>query len=431
MDLRIGAKDGLHGQIVIPGDKSISHRSIIFASLAQGQSRISGFLESEDCQRTMDAFRNMGVNIVKLSSGEYLIDGVDLHGLKEPDRVIDCGNAGTTMRLLTGLLAAQKFYTVLSGDRSLCARPMGRVIKPLKVMGAQIWGRAENYAPLSINGCELQGISFNSPVASAQVKSAILLAGLYTDEDIVISEPGLSRDHTERMLKAAGVELLQEDNKIILPGGRKKQLLAQNFCIPGDISSAAFFIAAALITKDSEIFLPNIGINPTRCGFLEVIHMMTGHLELLNQRELGNEPVADILSKSAELKGIVIEGKIIPTLIDELPIIAVLASQAHGETIIRDAGELRVKETDRINAIVTELKKLGITIEELPTGMIINGPNKIQGGVKVKSYGDHRIAMSLAIAGLLADSEIIIEDCQCINTSFPEFMKLLKSTFQT
>ncbi|AZR74186.1 3-phosphoshikimate 1-carboxyvinyltransferase [Anoxybacter fermentans] len=429
MDLKINQLNRLKGELVIPGDKSISHRSIILGSLADGKTRVKGFLESEDCLNTLAAFRAMGVTIEKIRPGEYIIEGVGLYGLKEPEQVIDCGNSGTSMRLLAGLLAPQNFYTVLTGDHSLRHRPMDRVIEPLNRMGAKIWARKGKYAPLSIQGSKLQGINYSLPVASAQVKSAILLAGLYADGDINLIEPGLSRDHTERMLIGFGVDLQKDGNKIHLSGETEKRLYPQDLQIPGDISSAAFFITAGLITSGSEILLKNVGLNPTRSGFIEVVKKMGGEIEFLNPRKMSGEPVADILVKSSKLHGITIEGEIIPRLIDELPIIAVLASQAEGKTIIRDAAELRVKETDRIKAMASELTKLGVEIEELPDGMVVQGPARIRGGVKVHSYGDHRIAMSLAIAGLVADSEIIIQESQCINTSFPEFVKILRSLY--
>lgn len=430
MELKVNPTGRLRGELVIPGDKSISHRAIILGSLAKGKTLVRGLLEAEDCLNTIKAFQAMGVKIIKKSPGEYLIEGVGLRGLKEPEEVIDCGNSGTGMRLLTGLLAPQRFYSVLTGDASLRKRPMDRVIKPLTMMGARIWGREDKYAPLSIKGSVLSGLEYTLPVASAQVKSALLLAGLYAGDDLKLTEPGQSRDHTERMLKGFGVNLHKKDNRIFLDSKEEIRLYGQEINVPGDLSSAAFFLVAGLITGESEILLRNVGINPTRSGLLEVVEEMGGRTELLNQRQAGGEPVADIMVRSSHLKGIVIEGEIIPRLIDELPVIAVMASQAEGETVIRDAAELRVKETDRIRAIVSELSRLGVEIEELTDGMVIKGPARIRGGVRVKSYGDHRMAMSLAIAGLLADDRIIIEDSRSINTSFPEFPDLLKQLFR-
>ncbi|ACL69793.1 3-phosphoshikimate 1-carboxyvinyltransferase [Halothermothrix orenii] len=430
MELKIKKSNPLKGEINIPGDKSISHRSVIFTSLAEGRSLIRGFLESEDCLNTLRAFQMMGVNIEKIKPGEYIVNGVGLYGLKEPGDVIDCGNSGTGMRLLCGLLAPQPFYSVLTGDNSLRNRPMGRVVNPLRQMGASIWCRDGGYAPLSIKGEKLEGISYTLPVASAQVKSSLLLAGLYSQGDVFLTEPGPSRDHTERMLKGFGVKVYKKGNSIKLPHSEDTKLTPQEVLIPGDISSAAFFIVASLITPGSEILLKNVGLNPTRCGIIDVVRQMGGNLELLNVREVNGEKSADILVKYSELEGVHIDGDIIPRLIDEIPVIAVLASQARGETVIRDAAELKVKETDRIKATVTELGKSGVDIEELPDGMVIKGPCSIIGGVKLESYKDHRIAMSLAVAGLLAEEQITIKNSECINTSFPQFNKLLQKLIQ-
>ncbi len=416
----------INGIINIPGDKSISHRSLIFSSLAEGVSSVSGLLESEDCINTMKAFQAMGVDIYKDGKGSYIINGVGLDGLKEPDSILNCGNSGTTMRLLTGLLSAQNFYTVLTGDHSLVKRPMDRVIIPLTSMGAKIWARKDKYAPLSIKGQGLTGINYNLPVASAQVKSSIILAGLYSDGDIKIAEPGSSRDHTERMLKAFGVNLNIEGDMIELKKKGKLKLAAQEIAIPADISSAAFFIAAALISPDSELILRNIGINPSRSGFLAVVKDMGANIELFNRRNTGGEPVADIKVSSSNLKAVSIEGDIIPTLIDEIPLLAILSTQAEGRTIIKDAEELRVKESDRIKTTCTGLKQLGVNIEELDDGMIINGPAKLKGDTLIDCHYDHRIAMSFAIGGLVSESSIIIENSEAINTSFPQFVKLLE-----
>lgn len=417
----------IKGELNIPGDKSISHRSIIFTSLARGKSVVSGFLESEDCLNTINAFRNMGINIERNNSGQYIIGGKGLNGLSKPVEVIDCGNSGTTMRLLSGLLAAQNFYSVLTGDNSLCKRPMDRIIAPLSEMGARIWAEEEKYAPLGIKGSNLQGVTYRPPVASAQVKSAILLAGLFAKGETSVIEPSQSRDHTERMLKDFGVDIEIKKNIISFPGDQNISLEPQDIKVPADISSAAFFIVAALLLPDSELLLKNIGINPTRSGIIEVIKKMGGEIEFLNRSKVSGEPVADILVKSSELKGTIIKGKIIPRLIDEIPIIAVLAARAEGRTIIKDAAELRVKETDRIEALVSEFSKLGVEIKELPDGMIIEGSSAFKGGLNVDSHGDHRIAMSLAIAGLVAEEEIVITNSQVINISFPDFIERLKT----
>lgn len=424
MNLKTRKCHKLKGDLTIPGDKSISHRAIIFASLAKGYSNLIGLLESEDCLKTLNAFRLMGVPIERNSKANYTIKGVGLKGLKEADRVIDCGNSGTSMRLLTGLLAAQDFYTVLSGDTSLRKRPMDRIIKPLREMKAKIWARRDNYAPLSIKGSQLSAINYTLPVASAQVKSSLLLAGLYADGKTILREPGLSRDHTERMLQGFGVNLKKSGLSIELDL-QKDRLEGQEIVIPADISSAAFFITAALIIDDSELLLRNIGINPSRSGFLKVVKDMGGDCQLINKRVVSGEPVADIIVKSSKLTGVNISGDLIPTLIDELPIIAILASRAEGRTVIKDAAELRVKESDRITNMISILSNMGVNVQELTDGMIINGPVELKGGFEVDSSGDHRIAMTVAIAGLLIDEPILINNSDSIKTSFPEFIDLL------
>ncbi len=429
MKLKIEPARNIQGTINIPGDKSITHRSVILSSIAEGKSIIKGFLKSEDCLKTLNAFNLMGVDINKIGSGNFVINGVGLYGLEKPVKAIDCGNSGTCMRLLTGLLSAQNFYSVLTGDNSLTNRPMDRIITPLTKMGAKIWAENNRYAPLGIRGQALHGIYYDSPIASAQVKSSLLLAGLYAEGEMVINEPLLSRDHSERMLEYFGIKLERNNNQVRLPDDRIKKLMAREIEIPGDISSAAFFITAALIVPGSEVLIKNVGINPTRSGIIDVLEKMEADIEILNKRTVNCEPVADLKVKSSRLRGILISGEIIPRLIDEIPIIAVLASQAEGETVIRDAGELRVKETDRIKTVVEGLKKLNVKIEELEDGMIINGPTKIKGNVKIESYWDHRVAMSMAIAGLLADNNIVIDDSECINTSFPEFMDILQEIY--
>lgn len=430
MDYKIKPCQTVKGSIQIPGDKSISHRSIIFGSLAEGKTVIRGLLESEDCMNTIKAFQGMGIKIVRNSEGEYCIHGCGLNGLQEPRNVINCGNSGTTMRLLTGLLSAQKFYSVLTGDSSLRKRPMDRVIIPLSKMGASIWGREEKYAPLSIMGQKIKGISYLLPVASAQVKSSILLAGLYTKEPVEVIEPGKSRDHTERMLKGFGVNLIKKDNKIILPNEDKNQLKAQEITVPGDISSAAYFAAAAVLVEDSNLVIKNVGINETRNGILKVLKKMEANIKICNKRTIGGEGLADLKVQHSRLKGITIDGDIIPTLIDEIPIIAVIATQAEGQTIIKDAGELRVKESDRIKNTASFLSKMGADIKELKDGFIINGPTKLKGGLVLDGQNDHRIAMSMAVAALTADNQITIKNSQSINTSFPEFKELIKKVIK-
>ena len=424
MKIEISRQNNLSGEIKVPGDKSISHRAVILSSLARGQSRIRGFLESEDCLHTVEIFRKLGIKINKQKKGVYTVSGSGLDGLQEPQSVLDCGNSGTGMRILTGLLSAQSFYSVLTGDKSLCQRPMERIISPLEQMGAQIWSRRGGMAPLSVRGQKLAPLNYELPVASAQVKSSLIMAGLASGEPLTITEPGFSRDHTERMLKNSGVPLDKEKLTISLPGGRYK-LTPLDIKIPGDISSAAFFIAAALITENSSIILKNVGLNPTRSGFLEVIDKMGGSIDILNKRKTAGEPVGDLQVKSSSLSGIEIRGDIIPRLIDEIPVIAVLAARAEGRTLIRDAEELRVKETDRIEAMVNELSKMGVSIAEYEDGMIIEGPSDLQKGDLFRSYGDHRVAMSLAVAGLCRKKKMTITNCECINTSFPEFEEVL------
>ncbi|MFW5981713.1 MAG: 3-phosphoshikimate 1-carboxyvinyltransferase [Halanaerobiaceae bacterium] len=413
------------GKIRVPGDKSISHRSLIFSAIAEGKSVIHGLLESEDCLNTKKAFQAMGVEIQKDERGSYQVEGVGLYGLKAAHNVIDCGNSGTTMRLLSGLLAAQDFFTVLTGDTSLRKRPMDRIMLPLSLMGAKILARDDKYAPLAIKGDKLIGIEYKSPVASAQVKSAIILAGLYSEGNTRVIEPASSRDHTERMLSSFGLELDIEGNIIELNRNKEIKLLSQEITVPGDISSSAFMIAAALISKDSDLLIENVGVNPTRIGILKVLGDMGANIELFNKRASGGETVADIRVFSSQLRATTIEGDIIPSLIDELPLIAILSTQAEGKTVIRDAHELRVKESDRIKTTCDGLRKLGVEVEELEDGMIIDGPSKLKGDVSIETYHDHRIAMSFAIAGLITDGIIKIKNAESINTSFPEFPELL------
>lgn len=425
MSYKVNPSKKITGEIEIPGDKSISHRSLILSSLAEGESRIEGLLEADDCQQTMEIMRNLGVKITKKAEGSYSIQGRGLNGLKEADKTLDCGNSGTTMRLLTGLLASQDFYSVLRGDHSLHQRPMARIIEPLSKMGAKIWSRQDGLAPLSIKGQNLKALEYKLPVASAQLKSSILLAALKTENETVIIEPAISRDHTERMLKGAGIDLEIKAKKIVLKKSAERKLNSFQIKIPGDISSAAFFIAAALLAEEAELLIKNVGINHSRSGFLEVVKAMNGKMELLNKREEAGEPTADILVKSSQLKGSEISGKIIPRLIDEIPIIAVMAVFAEGKTIIKDAEELRVKETDRIAAVVQEFKKLGIEVKENDDGMEIIGKQQPEGGISVESYHDHRIAMSMAVMALKTKKGLKIEGSEIIATSFPNFKELL------
>lgn len=416
----------LRGEIRVPGDKSISHRSIMLGSLATGTTRVRGLLRGEDNLATLQAFRAMGVRIEEPADGSLLIHGVGLHGLREPDGVLDCGNSGTTMRLMTGLLAGQRFFTVLTGDRYLRRRPMKRVVEPLTRMGGQIWGRnGGELAPLAIRGTALQGISHQSQVASAQIKSALLLAGLYAEGETVVHEPHLSRDHSERMLRYFGARLESLGTGArLIPG---QPLEGREVEVPGDISSAAFFMVAALIRPGSELLIRHVGVNPTRSGIIDILLAMGGSLELKNQRECSGEPVADILVRSSHLRGIEIGGDLVPRAIDEFPVIAVAAAFAEGETVIRDARELRVKETDRIAAMTAELGGLGAQVTALEDGMAIRGGVALGGGT-ASSHGDHRIAMSMAVAALGVAEPVTIVDTDCTETSFPGFWQLLEQS---
>jgi 3-phosphoshikimate 1-carboxyvinyltransferase len=413
----------VRGEIVVPGDKSISHRSIMLGAIANGVTTVRGFLRGEDNMSTMHAFRAMGVEIN--DDGETIhITGRGLHGLKEPDDVLDCGNSGTTIRLITGLLSGQSFFSVVTGDQYLRKRPMKRVVDPLSRMGARITGRnGGTLAPLAINGGSLKGIDYQSPVSSAQIKSSIMLAGLYADGETSVSEPSLSRDHSERMFRHFGASLVRHDNGVTVRGG--VELTAQEVTVPGDISSAAFFMVAALITPNSELLIKNVGVNPSRTGVIDILLAMGGNIQLLDEREVSGEPVADILVRSSSLKGILISGSVVPRAIDEFPAICVAATCAEGVTTIRDAKELRVKETDRITAMADNLRILGISVTETEDGMDITGSEQLLGGT-VDSCGDHRIAMSMSVAALVASSAITVSDIGCVATSFPTFFPLLE-----
>lgn len=417
-------RSGLRGEIAVPGDKSISHRSIMLGSLAEGTTMVHGFLHGEDNHATLNAFRAMGIAIEELEGGVLRIAGRGLDGLQEPQTVLDCGNSGTTIRLMTGLLAGQSFFSVLTGDRYLCKRPMKRVVGPLAGMGAQIWGRGGgDLAPLAIRGSKLQALDYTSPIASAQVKSALLLGGLYAEGLTTVREPHLSRDHSERMLRYFGAEVRPFAGGVSISG--RPRLLGREVQVPGDISSAAFFLVAALITPGSELLIRNVGVNPTRSGIIDILLDMGAQLELLNPRELSGEPVADILVRHSALRGIEIGGEVVPRAIDEFPVVAVAASFAEGTTTIRDAKELRVKETDRIAAMTAELTKLGGRVEALEDGMVVQGVETLSGGTVI-SHGDHRIAMSMAVAALRASGSVCIDDTACTATSFPNFWDLLQ-----
>ncbi len=415
-------KRPIRGSITVPGDKSITHRAIILNSIARGESKIRYFLDGLDCRNTLLCMQALGANIEKASPFLLKIKGKGLDGLKVPENVLDVGNSGTTMRLLSGLLAGQNFCSVLDGDDSIRKRPMKRIILPLSLMNGQIKGLYHtNFAPLNIIGKSLQGIDYTLPVASAQVKSAILLAGLYAKGETVIREKQTTRDHTERMLALmkANIQSFPDDQKIrLIPG---KELKSIDIDIPGDISSAAYFIAAGCVREGSEIIIRNVGINPTRTGFLEVLKEMGANIQMLNQKDISNEPRADILIKGALLKGIQIDKKIIANIIDELPLVAVIATLAQGRTIVKDAQELRVKESDRIKAIVEGLSRMGANIIENNDGFEISGPTGLSGN-SVNSFGDHRIAMSLAVAASYAEGKTVIRETECIDISYPDFM---------
>ena len=421
-NIRPGGK--LSGVIQVPGDKSMSHRSVIFGALAEGTTHVSGLLEGEDVLATIAAFRAMGVNISGPDDGRLLIHGVGLHGLREPQHDLDMGNSGTAMRLLSGLLCGQTFSTRLVGDRSLSTRPMRRVVDPLSEMGASITTAEGGTPPMCIEpATSLHAINYQMPMASAQVKSCLLLAGLYADGKTCVTEPAPTRDHTERMLRGFGYPVSSDGPRVCLEPGFR--LVATDMMVPGDISSAAFFIVGATIAATSRIEIKNVGINPTRTGILFILNQMGADIKLKNERVIGGEPVADLVVQSAPLHGIHIDEEHVPLAIDEFPAILVAAACASGETILSGAQELRVKESDRIAAMAKGLTDIGIDVTETPDGMRIQG-GKIKGGV-VDSHGDHRIAMAFAIAALQSDSEIHVDDCDNVATSFPDFQPLADS----
>lgn len=428
--MRIKRTNGLKGRVSIPGDKSISHRSIMLGSIADGTTEVHNFLQGADCLSSIACFRQMGIDIE--NTGDIVrIHGRGLHGLKRPKNTLDTGNSGTTTRLMSGILAGQNFDCTINGDVSIQSRPMKRIITPLSLMGASIESvRGNDCAPLKITSQRLHGIHYDSPVSSAQVKSAILLAGLYAEGETSVTEPVLSRNHTELMLGACGGDISSEGTTATLHP--VKRLEAQKIIVPGDISSAAYFMAAGLIVPGSEICIENVGINPTRDGMIRVCQAMGGNIALENIREICGEPVADIIVRHSSLHGTVVEGDIIPTLIDELPIIAVMAAFAEGQTIIRDAAELRVKESDRISVMAENLSVMGVDITPTTDGMIING-GRTPRGARIQSHMDHRIAMSFAVAALASDGETDIIGSDCVNISYPTFyqdlFKLAKSSF--
>lgn len=448
MDVKISPARQVTGEITVPGDKSISHRAAILGALAEGETVIRNFLRADDCLATLNCLRQLGVAIEE-NQETVRIKGRGLSGLKAPARELDCGNSGTTLRLLLGVLAGQNFTATLTGDASLNKRPMARVAQPLTRMGAKFWpgvkaegpafelktpeknktsGQAQPankndlYPPLTIKGSPLRPIDYKLPVASAQVKSAILLAGLYAEGQTCVTEPAPSRNHTEKMLAAFGAKIVVEDLTVRLTG--PATLSGQPVTVPGDFSSAAFFIVAALLADQGRLLIKNVGVNPTRTGLLEVLKKMGAQIYLKNYRSSGGEPSADLLVENSALAAAQVGGGIIPSLIDEIPVLAVAATAARGRTIIKDARELRVKESDRLAALSSELAKLGARIEERDDGLIIDGPTKLSGAA-VRGHGDHRVAMALAVAGLSAGGQTIISQAEGIATSFPDFLKLL------
>lgn len=423
MNKTIAPVKQLEGRVKIPGDKSISHRAIMFGSLAKGKTDITGFLTGDDCMSTISCFRKLGIDI-EVNGENVTVYGKGLNGLTAPTESLDVGNSGTTIRLISGILAAQDFDTTLNGDASIQKRPMKRVINPLTEMGANIDSTNDGYAPLTIHGSKLHSIEYTMPMASAQVKSSILLASLFAEGTTIIHEPVASRNHTEIILNYFGANIKNENG--VISSTPVKELYAKPINVPGDISSAAFFMVAGLVVPNSHIIIENVGINPTRTGIIDALKAMGGELNILNERESGGEPVADIEVKSSKLHSITLEGSIIPRMIDEIPVFAVAALCAEGTTIVKDAEELKVKESNRIATMSTELGKMGVTITETEDGMIIEGNQKLTGAV-VESHLDHRVAMSCAIAALIADGETTIRNSDCVAISFPNFYNLLET----
>ncbi len=423
--MRIFPRGPLKGELTLPGDKSITHRAIILGSLADGVTEIAGALRGDDCRRTAVALGAMGAAIEEQGDDRLLIRGCSLHGLREPGDVLDAGNSGTTMRLLAGVLAAQPFFSVLTGDQYLRKRPMARVAAPLRSMGATILGReGGNFPPLGILGSRLKAIDYVSPIASAQVKSAILLAGLFAEGETTVTEPSLSRDHTERMFEAVGIPIRRNGLTVRTRG--VTTVPAFRLTVPGDFSAAAFFLVAALLIPGSELTLRGVGMNPTRTGLLDALASMGAAIEAGQSRVISGEPVADLFVRSQELHGTEVGGALIPRMIDEIPAFAVAAAVAKGPTIIRDAAELRVKEVDRLAALAKELRRFGAEVEERPDGLLLHG-SCLLAGCECDSWGDHRIAMALAVAGLAATGSTSISDSLCVSSSFPDFWERVEA----
>lgn len=418
MDIIVNKRQGLKGNITIPSDKSISHRAAIFSLLCDKQMKIKNFSKGKDCHSSLEIIKQLGAKVEFISDNELII--TPPQKIKEPQNELYCGNSGTTMRLMSGLLASQKFNSILTGDESLSKRPMKRIIEPIEMMGGKIESN-ENKAPLKIIGKRLKGIEYKSSLASAQVKSCILLAGLFAEGKTIITEPYVSRNHSELMLKYLDANINWENNTVEIEASK---LRGKDIEIAGDISSAAFFLVAGAIVPNSMIEIKNVGINPTRTGIIDVLSKMGANIQIKNEKEISGEKVGDIVISTSDLNGIIIEGDIIPKLIDEIPVIAVLATQAKGKTIIKNAQDLRNKESDRIRVMVDGLKALGANVKETEDGMIIEGKTNLKGGVEIESFHDHRIAMSFYIAGLLCEKPIKIKGFEWVNISFPEFEEL-------
>ncbi len=423
MNATIRPRGPLRGEVVVPGDKSISHRALILGALAEGDTSIRGLATGQDVQSTMACLRALRVDI-EARGDDVIVHGVGHQGFAPPSAVLDARNSGTTMRLLAGLLAGQPFRSAITGDASLRRRPMQRIIEPLVRMGAEVVAQPGGLPPLTIAGGGLRAIDYELPVASAQVKSCVLLAGLLAAGTTSVVEPAPSRDHTERMLAAFGVNVLREGRRIMLGGGQRLRG-GVRMQVPGDLSSAAFYMAAAATLPKSDLVVRGVGLNPTRTGFLSVLRSMGGRVEILSQKVEHHEPSGDLRIRFSRLRAVQVKGGLIPAVIDEIPILAVLATQAEGRTEIRDAQELRVKESDRIRSIADGLRRMGARIEELPDGMVIEGPTPLH-AASVDSYGDHRVAMALAVAGMLCDGEIVIHNAEAVSVSFPQFFSQLE-----
>ena len=427
VNLTIHPLDKLEANITVPGDKSISHRSVMIGAIANGLTEINNFLPGEDCLSTVRCVRQLGIEVQELSPTHLRVTGRGPEGLTEPNDIMDAGNSGTTIRLISGILAGQDFFSVLTGDASIRRRPMARIADPLRQMGAQVWGRSEGrFAPLAIRGGQLRGINYSTPVASAQIKSAILLAGLYAQGETVVSEPALSRDHTEKMLQAFGASIQTHGLSTFI---KPSSLTARPVIVPSDISSAAFFLVAGAIIPGSHLTVAKVGLNPTRTGILEVLEEMGANLTITNVTESSGELMGDITVHGQGLRGTVIGGDLIPRLIDEIPVLAVAAAAATGKTVIKDAAELKVKESNRLLAVATELARFGADVQETSDGLIIKGARHFTGAV-CESYHDHRIAMACALMGLISSGPTTIRGAECIDISFPGFQSVLNSLYR-